>query len=73
MADHFYGVNRGSITNSPKSNITIGTLTGSTDIEVRVADGQHLTRADIYKALEVIRDRIVADPTIFTTVVGDAS
>ena len=65
MADHFYGMNRDVINLTP-SSVTIGTSTGSTDVEVRVADGSSLTKKDIYRILEIIRDRIVTDQTLYT-------
>ena len=65
MADHSYGMNRDVINLTP-SSVTIGTSTGSTDVEVRVADGSSLTKKDIYRILEIIRDRIVTDQTLYT-------
>lgn len=58
MADHFYGMNRGANPLLP-SSIVIGTSTGATDVEVRIADAKSLTREDVYLILQRIADRIV--------------
>lgn len=63
MSNHFYGMNRGQNDLVP-SSVQIGTSTNNTDVEVRVADGQNLTRKDVDVILEAIRRRIQTDPTI---------
>lgn len=51
MADHFLGINRG-VPGTKDTDFTYGTSTGSTDIELRVADAKSLTREDVRKALQ---------------------
>jgi hypothetical protein len=60
MADHFYGINRGKLELTPVS-IVRGTSTGSTDIELRVADAAGLTRKDVIIALEAL-EALFAQP-----------
>lgn len=54
MADNFVGINRGALDDVP-ANITVGTSTGSKDIELRVDTGKGTTRQDVIKALDAIR------------------
>lgn len=57
MADHFIGVARGSEFHDD-SSFTIGTSTGSTDLEVRIADAAGWTKAEVDRALHRIIDYI---------------
>jgi hypothetical protein len=51
MADRFIGLNRAQGGFTP-SEFTVGTSTGSTDMELRYSDAASLTRLDIIKFLE---------------------
>ncbi|MGD9878914.1 MAG: hypothetical protein AB7F22_07855 [Reyranella sp.] len=62
MADHFLGINRG-VPGTKDSDFTYGTSTGSTDIELRVADAKALTREDVVKALEAF-SRFIDSPNV---------
>lgn len=58
MADHFLGMNRGGSTagrgySFSDDTFTYGTSTGSTDIELRIADAAGWTRQEIIIALEL--------------------
>lgn len=55
MADHYIGLNRGALTIHDNA-ITYGTSTGSTDVELRIADAAGWTRHEIHIALELIQD-----------------
>lgn len=57
MSDHYFGINRGK-EGMLESDWTKGSSTGSTDIEVRVADGASLTRHDVIRALEILCDKL---------------
>lgn len=56
MSDHFIGLNRGQ-SGFAASDFTIGTSTGGTDVEVRVADAAHLTREDVVLLLDRIKEQ----------------
>ena len=58
MADHFLGINRGQ-QGFGDSDFTYGTSTGSTDIELRIADGVGLTEKDVLLALEAFERFLV--------------
>ena len=60
MADNFIGINRGALDDVPAS-ITVGSSTGSKDIELRVDTGKGTTRQDVIKALEAIRTYILSN------------
>jgi len=60
MADNFIGINRGALDDVP-SSITVGSSTGSKDIELRVDTGKGTTRQDVIKALEAIRSYILSN------------
>jgi hypothetical protein len=62
MADHFYGVNRG-IVRTVSPTVTEGSSTGSTDVEVRVADAAGWTKYELRKALDAIIDQIALHST----------
>lgn len=53
MASEYYGFNRGQDTLSP-GGITVGTSTGSTDLELRIDLTKNLTRLDINALVEKI-------------------
>lgn len=59
MADHFIGLNRGAI-GYADAKLVYGTSTAATDVELRVADAAGWTRAELYQALKVISDKLVA-------------
>lgn len=52
MADHFIGLDRGE--ESTNVSLTTGAATGSTDVEVRVADAAGWTREELILALRKI-------------------
>lgn len=64
MADTFFGINTGD----PEidSSVRVGSNTNSTDVEVRVTNndigvtGQKITRLEVYRKLEAIRDYITS-------------
>lgn len=59
MADHFYGVSLGA---KAPADVTFGTSTGSTVIELRVTDattGLTGNKTELLKALEAIKQYIV--------------
>ena len=60
MSDHYIGLNKGQ-SGLSLSDFTIGTSSGATDIEVRIADGASLTSLDVQTILEAIQGRIVRD------------
>lgn len=64
MADHYIGINRGAI-GQAENLLTKGTSTGSTDVEVRIADAAGWNRLELRLALEAIIDDIQA-PTVIT-------
>jgi hypothetical protein len=51
MADRFIGLNRAQEGFKP-SDFTVGSSTGSTDMELRYSDSANLTRKDICNFLE---------------------
>ena len=53
MADHFIGVNRG-VAREANPLLTVGTSTGSTDVEVRIADAAGWTKLELVKSLGAI-------------------
>jgi hypothetical protein len=59
MADHFYGVSLGA---KGPADVTFGTSTGSTTIELRVTDaatGLTGNKTELLKALDAIEQYIV--------------
>lgn len=57
MADHFYGINLGG--GFDPSGVTVGTSTGSKNVEVRITDGvTGINKTEVLKALEAIEARI---------------
>lgn len=58
MANHYYGVNRGA--GIDPNNVTVGTSTGSKDVELVVLDGvSGQNKTDVLKALDAIRAKLV--------------
>lgn len=51
MADHFYGLNIGGSI----GDVATGAATTSKSIELRLHDGDGLTKTDVAKALEVLQ------------------
>lgn len=61
MADHFVSLNQGE-DGLKSGDFTTGTSTTATDdIELRVLDGQGLTKLDLIRALDAFK-RFVQDP-----------
>lgn len=61
MADHFYGVSLGA---KGPADVTFGTSTGGTVIELRVTDattGLTGNKTELLKAMEAIRQYIVQE------------
>lgn len=56
MADHFYGTNLGGGTDA--SGISTGTSTTSKTVEVRIHDGDGISKTDVLIALEKIAEYI---------------
>lgn len=59
MADHFYGVSDTGSNKAVTGNITVGTSTNSTKIELRVTDGQSISKARLLSAIEALQNYIV--------------
>jgi hypothetical protein len=55
MADHFYSVNKG--TGFDPSIVTVGVATSGQSIELRLHDGDGLTRMDVLRAIETLESR----------------
>lgn len=55
MADHFLGLNRGHHQGAQDNDFTYGTSTGSTDIELRIADGVTWSRSEVEIALDAMK------------------
>ena len=73
MASTFIGLNRGQ-QGLLVSDFTVGTSTGSTDVEVRIDTGKSLTRGEVKLILEaIIREIDVPDGAIFNTTGGFAA
>jgi hypothetical protein len=60
MSDHFIGAARNGGTANSDDEFTLGTSTGATDIEVRIADAASWTVEEVAQKLTAIRDYIVA-------------
>lgn len=65
MADFFYGVNRGK--GVRPQDVTVGTATGGTDVELRVAQGASLTKKDVILILETLENFILSNGVGTTT------
>jgi hypothetical protein len=59
MADHFYGVNDTGSNKAVVGNVTVGTSTNSTNIELRIKDAQSISKAHALAAIEAIENYIV--------------
>jgi hypothetical protein len=57
MSDHYIGLNKGQ-SGFASSDFAVGTSSGSTNVEVCIADAAVLTKADVILILDRIRDRI---------------
>ena len=56
MADRYIGINNNGGAFTGDSSFTVGSSTGSTDIEVRFSDSASWTRQTLQEALEAIGD-----------------
>jgi hypothetical protein len=56
MANRYYGLNRGQ----QQDDVTEGSSTGSTDIEVRVDLSKSFTKGDVVVKLEELRNYVLA-------------
>lgn len=68
MASWFIGANRGVI--EQQGRLTVGTSTGSVDIELRIDTGKGSTKEDVIKALRNIEYYILANGVPGGTGVG---
>lgn len=59
MASEYFGMNRGAGYELQPYQLTIGTSTGSTDMELRVDLTKSLTRKDVVNFLEGLRVAIM--------------
>jgi hypothetical protein len=59
MGSEYYGINRNDVLAQMPDAVTVGTSTGSTDIEVRLDLTKGMTSLEIENALEVIFRRII--------------
>lgn len=66
MTDHFMGINRGK-TGADEADWVRGTSTGSTDLELRIADASGWTRNEIYDALHRMAEELVQPRNITAT------
>lgn len=57
MSDHYCGLNRG-VPGFADSDFVIGTSSGATDVELRIADAANLTRIDVIKILKAFQRRL---------------
>lgn len=57
MASEYYGLNRGA--NANPDEVTVGTSTGSTDVELRIDKTKSLTKEDVRVLVSTIIRRIV--------------
>lgn len=58
MADHFIGLNNDGLRDDGDANFTLGTSTGATDVEVRIADAASWTRGTLARKLQAITDYV---------------
>lgn len=59
MGSEYYGINRGDPNQLMPDAVTVGTSTGSTDIEVRLDLTKGWTTLEIEEALDAIYQRII--------------
>jgi len=63
MADHFYGLNLLGLRDNGDADVTVGTSTGATDIEIRLADAAPWTRESAARYAKAIGEFIEAHAT----------
>lgn len=56
MSDHFYGINNTGLNDNGDADWTLGTSTGSTDLELRIADAASWNTQMIATYLEGLAD-----------------
>jgi hypothetical protein len=61
MADHFYGVSDTGSNKAVTGNVTKAASTNSTKIELRVTDGQSISKARLLSALDSLKNYITTD------------
>ncbi len=66
MASFYIGANKGDASDNNPNTLTVGTSTGSTDIELRYDETKSLTRADIYNFMERV-EKYLLSSTIAST------
>lgn len=65
MADHFIGINRNDNVFAAGTNPIIrGTSSGSTDVEIRIADAKSWTRNELIDHITMLLDEIVTTDNI---------
>lgn len=57
MASFYYGCNRGTSLGEVEKDITTGTSSGSTDIEIRIDETKSLNRNDVVTFLRIAAER----------------
>lgn len=59
MASFYIGLNRGTQNMAEQYNLTTGTSTGSTDIELRIDETKGWTRKEIMEVFKVFRAYLI--------------
>lgn len=60
MANWYLGINRGKLQNVG-ANVTVGTSTGSTDVELRIDTTKSSTKEDVILAMRAIENYILSN------------
>lgn len=56
MADHFYSTNKGAM---HQKDVTFGSSTGSGSVELRIHDGDSISKIDALNCLNAIKEYII--------------
>jgi hypothetical protein len=67
MAQRYIGANRGNIHLDTDTDLTYGTSTGSTDVELRIDDSKSWTRLELINFLTVLQAFLEAPTNISGT------
>jgi hypothetical protein len=68
MASEFFGINRGQLDGPIYLNVTVGSSTGATDIELRVDTGKGSTKKDVIVALRAFEHYLLGQGGALGTV-----
>tara|TARA_R110000868_G_scaffold24342_2_gene96271 strand:+ start:2188 stop:2391 length:204 start_codon:yes stop_codon:yes gene_type:complete len=60
MADHFYGLNNTGLRDNGDADVTVGTSTGATDVEIRVADAAGWNKGTLSRMIHALEEYIEA-------------